>query len=106
MFCKSGILIFIFTKNNYLIYVHTLLIKTLLLHQSLGPCFFLSFFLFCLSICLSVSLSLSISGEFLGAQRPAELTFLPELLRPSGEGALSLHPLERAPGAYMQQRKP
>ena len=33
MFCKSGILIFIFAENNYSIYAHTMLIKTPLLHQ-------------------------------------------------------------------------
>ena len=55
MFCKSGILIFIFAENNYSIYAHTMLIKTSLLHQSLGPHVFLSFFL---------SLYLSISGWF------------------------------------------
>ena len=49
MLCKSGILIFIFVKNNYSIYAHTMLIKTPLLHQSLGPRVFLSFF-FSLSI--------------------------------------------------------
>ena len=37
MFCKSGILIFIFAENNYSIYAHTMLIKTPLLHQSFGP---------------------------------------------------------------------
>ena len=59
MFCKSGILIFIFVENNYLIYAHTLLIKTTLLQQSFGPRVCLSFFLsFCLSVCLSLSLSL------------------------------------------------
>ena len=42
MFCKSGILIFIFAENNYSIHAHTMLIKTLLLHQSFGPCVFLS----------------------------------------------------------------
>ena len=57
------------------------------LPPSLPP--FLSFYSFCLS--------LSISGEFLGAQRPAELTFLPKLLRPSGEGSLCLHPLRVRP---------
>ena len=36
MFCKSGILIFIFAENNYSIYAHTMLIKTPLLHQSFG----------------------------------------------------------------------
>ena len=49
MFSKSGILIFIFAENNYLvrqyIYAHTMLIKTPLLHQSFGPHVFLSFFL-------------------------------------------------------------
>ena len=50
MFYKSGILIFIFAENNYLIYAHTLLIKTPLFHQSLGP-------RVCLSI-LSVFLSI------------------------------------------------
>ena len=43
MFCKSGILIFIFAENNYSIYAHTMLIKTLLLHQSFGPRVLLSF---------------------------------------------------------------
>ena len=54
MFCKSGILIFIFTENNYSIYAHTMLIKTHLLHQSFGPRVFLS---------LSFSLSQAISLE-------------------------------------------
>ena len=46
MFCKSGILIFIFAENNYLVRQYicpTMLIKTPLLRQSLGPCVFLSF---------------------------------------------------------------
>ena len=51
MFSKSGILIFMFAENNYSIYTHIMLIKTPLLHQSLGPRVFLSF-------CLSLSLSL------------------------------------------------
>ena len=46
VFCKSGILICIFAENNYSIYAHTMLFKTPLLHQSFGPCVFLSFFLF------------------------------------------------------------
>ena len=50
MFCKSGILIFIFAENNYSIYAHTMLIKTPLLHQSFGPRVFLP---------LTFSLSLS-----------------------------------------------
>ena len=41
MFCKFGILIFIFAENNYSIYAHTMLIKTPLLHQSFGPRVFL-----------------------------------------------------------------
>ena len=51
MFCKSGILIFIFAEDNYSIYAHTVLVKTPLLHQSFGPHVFLS---------LSLSLSLSL----------------------------------------------
>ena len=43
MFCKSGILIFIFTENNYLV-IKTRQIKTPLLYQSLGSHAFLSFF--------------------------------------------------------------
>ena len=50
MFCKSGILIFIFAENNYNIYAHTMLIKTPLLHQSFG-----------LRVLLSLSLSPSLS---------------------------------------------
>ena len=51
MFCKSGILIFIFAENNYLVRQYicpTVLIKTPLLHQSLGPhvFFFLSLSLY------------------------------------------------------------
>ena len=52
MFCKSGILIFIFAENNYSIYAHTMLIKTPLFHQSFGPRVFLSFSLY-LSIFLA-----------------------------------------------------
>ena len=37
-------------------YAHTMLIKTPLLHQSLGPCV-------CLSVCLSLSLSLSLADS-------------------------------------------
>ena len=54
MFCKSGILIFIFAENTYSIYAHTMLIKTPFLHQSSGPRE-LSFFLF-LSLSLPFSL--------------------------------------------------
>ena len=49
MFCKFGILIFIFAENNYSIYAHTMLIKTPLLHQSFGP-----------RVLLSLSLPLSL----------------------------------------------
>jgi len=70
-----------------------MLIKTPLLHQSSGPRVFLS-------------LSLSLSGYFFGAQRPSEFTFLPRLLRPSQEGALHLHPIKRAPEAFVNRASP
>ena len=95
MFCKSGILIFVFAENNYSIYAHTMLIKTPLLHQSSG-----------LRVFLSLSFSLSLSGYFFGAQRPSEFTLLPGLLRPSREGALHLHPIERAPEASVNRASP
>ena len=59
----------------------------------------MSFFLF-------LSLSFSPSGYFSGAQRPSGFTFLPGLLRPSREGALCLHPLERAPEAFVNRASP
>ena len=99
MFCKSGILFFIFAENNYLvrqyIYAHTMLIKTPLLHQSSGPC-----------LSLSLSPSLCFSGRSPGAQRLSEFTFLPGLLRPSREGALHLHPIKRAPEASVNKASP
>ena len=55
MFCKSGILIFIFAENNYSIYAHTMLIKTPLIHQSFGP-------LVLLSLSLSQAMSLERRG--------------------------------------------
>ena len=85
MFCKSGVLIVIFAKNNYSIYAHTMFIKTPLLHQSFGP---------------RVLLSLSLTGYF------SVFTFLPGLLRPSREGALCLHPIERAPEAFVNRASP
>ena len=93
MFSKSGILIFIFAEKNYSIYAHTMLIKTPLLHQSSGPCVFLSLFL-------------SLSGYFFGAQRLSEFTFLPRLLRPSREGTLHFHPIKRAPDASVNRVSP
>ena len=66
--------------------------KTPLLHQSSGPHVF-----------LSLSFSLSLSGYFFGTQRPSEFTFLPRLLRPSREGTLHLHPIERAPEASVNR---
>ena len=76
-----------------------MLIKTPLLHQSSDPHVFLSFSLF-------LSLPLSFSGWSPGAQRPSEFTFLPRLLRPSREGALRLHPIERAPEASVNRASP
>ena len=95
--CKSGIFIFIFAENNYSIYAHTMFIKTPLLHQSFGPCVFLS---------LSLSLPLSFSGWSPGAQRLSELTFLPGFLRPSWKSSLHLHPIERAPEASVNRASP
>ena len=69
-----------------------MLMKTPSLHQSSGPRVFLS---------LSFSLSLRL---FLC--RLSEFTFLPWLLRPSREGALCLHPIERAPEAFMNRANP
>ena len=91
MFCKSGILIFIFAENNYSIYAHTMLIKTPLLHQSFGP---------------RVLLSLSLSVYFFGEQRSSGFTFLPRLLSPSREGALHLYPIERVPEAFVNRARP
>ena len=71
--------------------------KTPLLHQSFGPRVFLS---------LSLSPPLSLSGYFFGAQRLSEFTFLPGLLRPSREGTLSLHPIERVPEASVNRASP
>ena len=68
--------------------------KTPLLHQSLGP------------RALSLSLSLSLSGYFSGAQKPTGLTFLPRLMRPSREATLCLHPIERAPCAFVNSASP
>ena len=72
-----------------------MLIKTPLLHQSSCPCVF-----------LSLSFSLSLSGYFFGVQRPSEFTFLPGPLRPSQEGALHLHPIKRAPEAFVNRASP
>ena len=61
-----------------------------MLHQSFGPLVLLS-------------LSLSLSGYFFGVQRHSEFTFLHGLLRPSQEGAVCLHPIERAPEASVNR---
>ena len=60
------------------------------------------------SPCLSFSFffSLSFSGWSTGAQRLSEFTFLLRLLRPSLEGALRLHPIERAPEASVNRASP
>ena len=76
-----------------------MLIKTPFLHQSSGPRE-LSFFLF-----LSLSLSLFFrlipwSTEALWVHFPARL------LRPSWEGALGLHPIERVPEASVNRASP
>ena len=82
MFCKSGILIFIFAENNYLV------------RQSICP-HHVNQNTFAPSELWSLCLSFSLSGYFFGAQRPSEFTFLPSLLRPSREGAMCLHRIER-----------
>ena len=71
--------------------------KTPLLHQSFGPRVLLS---------LSLSPLLSLSGYFFGAQRLSQFSFLPGLLRPSREGTLCLHPIERAPEASVNKASP
>ena len=68
-----------------------------LLHQSFCPRVSLSLFL---------SLPLFFSRWSPGVQRPSEFTFLPGLLRPSREGALCLHPIERAPEASVNRASP
>ena len=55
---------------------------------------------------VSFFLFLSLSGYFFGAQRPSGFTFLPRLLRPSQEGALPLHPFERATEALVNRASP
>ena len=55
MFCKSGILTFVFAENYYSIYAHAMLIKNTFAPSELwSPClsFFPSFFLFLLSFSL------------------------------------------------------
>ena len=93
MFCKSGI--FIFAENNYLVrqYIcpHHVLIKHLCSIRALVP---MSFFL-----SLPPFRLIPWSAE-------AEFTFLPRLLKPSGEGALRLHPIERAPEALVNRASP
>ena len=93
MFCKSGILIFIFAENNYSIYAHTMLIKTPLLHQSSGPHVFLS---------LSLSLRLIFwSAETRRAHSPAQAS---KTL--SRRHTVPSPHLERAPAAFMSDASP
>ena len=54
MFCKSGILTFVFAENYYSTHAHAMLIKTPLLHQSFGPRVFLFLLLSILSLFLSL----------------------------------------------------
>ena len=98
--CTFGFLISYHSQKKFLvpqpIYTYRKIIKTPLLHQSLGPrVFFVSLFL-----------SLFFSGCFSWAWRPVVLIFLPGLLRPSPEGTLWLHPLEGAPGAFVSDASP
>ena len=94
MFCKSGILIFIFDENNYSIYAHAMLIKTPLLHQSSGPPVFLS---------LSFSLSLRLflwNTEVLCVHFPAQAS------KTLSRRHSVLHPIERAPEAFVNRASP
>ena len=96
------------------IYAHTLLIKTPLLHQSLGPGAYLSFllslsfflspslFLF-LSFFLSLFLFLSLSLWLIPWSAEARWV---HFLAQASKTLSQRRPLERAPGAYMQQREP
>jgi len=61
---------------------------------------------FSLSLFLSLSPFLSLSGYFFGVQRLSEFTLLPGLLRPFREGALCLHPTERAPETSVNRASP
>ena len=45
-------------------------------------------------------------GRSTGAQRLSEFTFLLRLLRPSLEGALRIHPIERVPEAFVNRASP
>ena len=85
MFCKSGILIFVFAENNHLVsqYICPRHVdeNTFAPSELWSPCpsFFPSFFLFLLSLSLYFWL-IPWNAE----------AFLPGLLRPSREGALCL----------------
>ena len=95
MFCKSGILIFIFAENNYLVrqYIcpHHVDENTFAPSELWSPC---------------LSFSLSFSGWSPGAQRSSGFIFLPGLLRPSRQGTLRLHPIKRVPEAFMNRASP
>ena len=97
MFCKSGILIFIFAVNNTVYMPTPCWLKHFCSIRALVP---VSCFLF------SLSCSLSLLGYFFGAQRSSVFTFLPGLLRPTRKGALRLHPIERVPEASVNRPSP
>ena len=91
-----GFQIFIIVVRNYLYHsLHILTEKSLKHLCSIRTRVPVSFFL-----------SLPFFGWFLGVQRPILLTLLPGLLRISREGTLCLHPLQRAPGAFMRDASP
>ena len=107
MFCKSGILIFIFAENNYSIHAHTMLIKTPLLHQSSGPRVLLSLSLsFSLSLPPSFSLRLFLwSTEVLCVYFPAwaskTLSRRHSVPSPHQEGAWGLHEQNKPPAGAL-----
>ena len=146
MFCKYGILIFIFAENNHLVrqYIREgsgnplqysclenprdreawwaavygvaqsqTRLKQLSSSSSSSktvymptPCSLKHLCSIRALVPMSFFLSLSLSGYFFGAQTPSEFTFLPRPLRPSQEGCMCLHPIERAPEASMNRASP
>ena len=57
-------------------------------------------------VSFSLSLSLSLFFRLIPWSAEAEFTFLPGHLRPSQEGALLLHPIERVCEAYVNRTSP